>query len=74
MREILKPRQIARISGETPNAIRWQMRNKIVPYGRVVKGSGNSLIFYANINEVADFYGLSRNEVIKRAYGEEDEE
>ena len=65
-KETLKTAEIARITGCSVNEVRYRMRHNIWTFGVVRKTGAVKKHYEATISEVAEFFRLSREEVIGR--------
>ena len=65
MSEIIKTPEIAKVIGCSNNQARYNIRNNVWGFGRVHR-SGNKRFCCATVSELANFLGISREEVIRR--------
>lgn len=73
MSEIIRTPAIAKIIGCTVNQARYNIRNNVWHFGRVVK-RGNKRFCESTITDVAKYIGISREEAIRRLEEGEDKQ
>ena len=75
MSELLSANQAAKVIGCSPQKVRERLKRRIWTFGRHIskKDLGNEYKdeYNISINKLADFLGISREDVIKRLESEE---